>query len=238
MKKKLFALLLLSLSVCWVSGQIPAAPQGHDHWEFSFFAGWNFPSSPKTFVTPVNDGSSNLVRVNQEGSYTFGFSVIENMGKRFGAELDYTASRLTSEFLDLGTEIPNFEMSQFAHNLAYSGVIYLTDRGSKIRPYGSVGAGVSLFHVSSDSKNEGATYGMDIRDEWKFAFKYGGGLKWELNPKWAVRFDFRDTLTGVPNYGLPRTAQNIGGAILPAFRPEGNLHMFQFTAGIVYRFRP
>jgi len=76
-------------------------------------------------------------------------------------------------------------------NLYYNFVAHATPSGARVRPFGTVGAGVSVYFPPGASSLSG---GGDN----KFGYNYGGGLKFKLNDSFGLRFDVRDHVTGKP----------------------------------------
>jgi opacity protein-like surface antigen len=238
-----FVLLVLSFQHFLTAQTYPGSTTyptiKQDKWEFSAMGGWASVSSPSSFVTSVDDGSSYLVGLHQDGGYAFGLNITENNREYLGFEFGYTFADQTSTFDNLSPSLQTFVIKQKIHNFNYLGLIYLTKRESRLRPYGTVGAGVSLFVPDSSAQRVGVENGLDLARRWKMSFNWGGGMKWALGKKWGLRFDFRDTVTGIPDYGIPRSATVPAGAqVTPAFRPDGQYHHLQFTVGIYMRFTP
>lgn len=76
---------------------------------------------------------------------------------------------------------------------------------------------------------------MPLRDGWKFAVSYGGGFKYLFDQEVGMTFDVRDTVSGVPSYGLPRTAQVVNRVFVPGLDRDGLYHNFQVSLGLTFR---
>lgn len=233
--KHLTLILCFLLTTSTLAAQI-VYPKDQGKWEFSGLAGWGWLSGSKSFATPIEDGTSKIVTGAYDAGWVFGMRLSENMGQRFAGELGYSASNNSITLGNLQSVLPPLEIAQTVHTFSYSAVLHLADRQKAIRPYGLIGAGASLFAVSGDSQSEAVVQGIDLKNRWKFAFAFGGGVKWLLGKKWGLQFDFRDSMTSVPDYGLPRSATVSGGQDGVAFRPNGNLHDLQVSVGFIYRF--
>ncbi len=64
---------------------------------------------------------------------------------------------------------------------------------------------------------------------------WGGGFKYMADEQTALLLDFKDFVTAVPSYGLPRTTQVVNGQFQPGFTPTGLLHHIQLNIGVAYR---
>ncbi len=222
--------LLLVLLLPEVSAQSPRL-RSDSKWEVSVFFGLSA-LGDGTFVTPVEGGTTRNVGLNFDSSYVLGVRIGENLGPRLGAELEYAVANQPALFVNLGPSVPQLELNQKIHKLAYNVVIYPREREDRIVPFVFFGIGASIFDVSVDSKQEARQQGVELEDRWKFAFSYGGGVKFAMATDWGVRFDFRDQVTGMNDFGLPATAplQGVG------FRPEGTSHNWQMSVGYLYTF--
>lgn len=215
------------------SGQIPLRPD-ENKWEVSFFAGFSHLSGGD-FVTPIDGGSTQTVGLDAKSRYILGGRITENLGERFGAELEYGVASHPLVFTNVRATAPRVEAEQKVHKLAYSVLFYASDRQKRVRPFGSVGAGASLYQVNSDTQT--LQQGVDLKGRWKFAVSYGGGIKVQMGENWGLRGDFRDHITEVPDFGLPGTVTSILGIPRAAFRPEGKFHNWQVTMGVMYTFK-
>lgn len=102
-----------------------------------------------------------------------------------GHEFSYAGQRTS---LKIGAN-PSDGMT--VQNLYYNFVAHATPSGSRVRPFGTVGVGVSVFFPPGASSFSG---GGDN----KFGYNYGGGLKFKLSDRFGLRFDLRDHVTGKP----------------------------------------
>lgn len=224
-------LLLLGLLSDPLWAQVPV----DNKWEFSGFFGTSH-FEDALFETPVEGGDTRTVGLDSATGYVVGARVTENLGQHFGAELEYAYANHPLTFVSLRPNLPSLALDHRVHKLAYSAVFYPLNRRRRIRPFASVGAGASLFQVAEDSRNEALATGVDLKNRWKFAGSWGAGAKVYAGRNWGFRVDFRDHITGVPNFGLPSTAPQFQGRIGVGFRPEGAIHNWQFAVGLMYTF--
>lgn len=212
----------------------PQWAQSFNKWEFSFFGGVAR-AGDRTSPTLVQD--LELVRpisLNYAAGYLLGARLSENLGEHFAAELDYSYANQPFDFVNLTPSLPLLEFDHHIHTLYYSILFYPVERNHTLRPFFSVGAGASFFQVDKDSKDMASFEGVLLRDRWKFVGGFGGGLKYLINNNWGLRFDIRDQISGVPDYGLPAAASSFQTTISPAFNADGLMHHWNLSGGIIY----
>ena len=205
-------------------------PDKHGEWEFSFFAGAGF-TGDQSGATPIEGQEElRLVNLDYTSGFTAGIRLTQNLGERLGAELDYAFSNQPLAFVDLTPGLPRFDVEHNIHTFQYNLLVYGFDRSSRFRPFGQIGGGAQLFHIGGNSKDDALTKGMNLKERWKFAVNFGGGVKYLVGKNWGFRFDVRDVISGVPDYGLPRTATETS----PGFRPDDRLHNWQINTGFFF----
>ena len=213
-----------------------AAADSHPRkWEFSFLAGAGFLSGGTLGPAEAESGSS-PVTLDYKAGYSLAFGVIENLAEKFGAEMRYGINSLPFGAAGSTVEPSMPEQAHHVHELTYSLLVY--PRGWKwgrLVPYALGGLGASLFQPSGGA--DAASQGVILKNRWKLAGEMGGGVKLYLDPPWSLRFEVRDRITGVPDYGLSRTGSQgeDAGGTLPA---SGRLHHWHFQAGLTYNFPP
>ncbi|MEE2839960.1 MAG: outer membrane beta-barrel protein [Acidobacteriota bacterium] len=232
--------LVMVLVFVWLgpglSAQSPPT-QSENKWEVSPFVGFGG-AGDDTFATPVEEGASQNVGLDVDQSFVLGIRITENRGRYLGAEFEYSFTNQPLFFRDLSPTLPSLALDHTVHKFAYNLLVYGRERPARIRPFGSIGFGTSFFHVSNDSQDEALRQGVNLKNRWKLALSYGGGIKFRMAPRWGFRVDFRDQVTGVPDFGFPSQAPLLeGGETGPGFRAEGLLHNWQTTFGFVYHLR-
>jgi opacity protein-like surface antigen len=232
--RSLVLLLILTAVQSFVVAQI-TPPTIHSEWEASFFGGFAS-ASDQTSLTPVEGQSSaRPVGLDYKNGYLLGLRITQNLGEYLGAELEYSFADQPLDFVNLRPSLPTLDVKHNIHSIIYSILVYPFDRSGRLRPFGTVGGGTSFFYIGKDSKNKAAGEGIVLKDRWKFAFSFGGGVKYLLTNKLGVRVDVRDQITGVPNYGLPDTSPVLpGGEIGAAFRADGRIHNWMLNVGLNY----
>ena len=226
--------LLLSILPCFTEAQSQKPPR-HTEWEASFFGGFAA-ANDQTSLTPVEgENEARKVGLDYKRGYLLGTRLTQNLGAYLGAELEYNFADQPLTFINLRPDLPTLDVKHDIHSIIYSILFYPFDRSGRLRPYGSIGGGTSYFHIRKQSKNDAAAEGIVLKDRWKFAFSFGGGVKYLITNKLGVRVDVRDQIAGVPNYGLPDTSPVLpGGAIGAAFRADGQVHNWMVNVGFNY----
>ncbi|HSR49347.1 MAG TPA: outer membrane beta-barrel protein [Acidobacteriota bacterium] len=207
--------------------------RAQEKWEVSFTTGWT-ESSDEAFPTSSLDGVKN-VDVDVNGGATFAFSVTDHVARSVGFELEYALSDHDSAFFGLSSALPALDVKQRLHRISYNAVLYPAGRQGRLRPFALVGAGATYFQTSTDQETLALQNNVDLRSRWEWMYNFGGGVKWFLNQRWALRFDVRNYVVNAPDFGLPRQDQSNGnGQLVPGLRPEGDFRHLYFGAGFTY----
>jgi hypothetical protein len=177
---------LVAIAVLWMSFQAVAAAQSA---EIGLSVGWSVLSNRS--LGSLSDFEAGLQLANIDNGLRIGGRISSN--RLFtGHEMSYSYQRTN---LKIGGTRPE---GMTVQNLYYNFVVHATPEGTIVRPFGTVGAGVSTFFPPGVSSLSGG--GAN-----KFGYNYGGGLKFKLNEKFGLRFDVRDHVTGKP-FGLPNSS--------------------------------
>jgi opacity protein-like surface antigen len=221
---------------------LPGRAQGafrltHGEWEFSVFGGGSFLGS-NTYPTPVTgpgQPASRTVGLRYGSGYQMGVRVSDNQWQHWGATLEYGFSNQPITFTNLSDSLPSLSLGHSIHRFAYDVNYYFRDRDSRWRPYAFAGPGVSLFYVKGPAKTSAAAQGIHLSDPWKFTMNWGGGVKYLLHRQVAGSFQFSDSLSGVPGYGLPESGSVVSGVYVPGFHANGYLHNWLVSLGFVFQ---
>lgn len=207
--------------------------QQQKKWEFSFLAGVSS-SGDQTSSTPISGQElTRNVGLEYASGYLVGFRITENLGEHFGAELEYSFANQPMAFRNLRPNLPRLELDHREHSVVYDVLYYPLPRSSRIRPYALAGIGACFFQIDGDSMDDALSQSVSLRNRWKLAGTWGGGVKYFITDKWGVRFDIRDQISGIPDYGLPHVAPSFQGVSGPAFKPDGLLQTWQISAGVL-----
>lgn len=223
-------IIIAALSCVPTMGQGPLYGR-NDKWEFSVFAGSSH-RGEHVFVTPFESVSTRNVTLRFAPGYLVGARITQNLGEHFGAELDYSLANQPLEFRNLTPTLQSVSLDHRVHNVTYTVLFYGLKRASRIRPYGLVGPGISLFEPFGESEKNALTLGLNLTNRWKVAGIVGGGVKVRTTEQTGFRFDVREHVTGVPDFGLPHA----GTLQTPGFKPDGHSWNLQLSVGFFYSF--
>jgi opacity protein-like surface antigen len=150
----------------------------------------------------------------------------QNLGNRWGAELTYSYIHHKMLLANPQPNLASLEFGHTIHRFDYDMLLYMLGRSSRVRPFAIAGSGVALFRTPEVGKSHAADAGVQVMDRIKLSINWGGGLKCLVHENVAIRFEFSDRMTGVPNY-----------AFVPGFKATGMLHDRMLNLGLVYYWR-
>lgn len=168
----------------------------------------------------------------------FGFRVTENIWRYVGFEQAFTYSTNNVRFESPARQgLPQNDFGHRIYQYSLNPVFYWTERGSRIRPFLTVGVS-ALFMAPTDaakawaqSPQNAGLFAQSLDSNINPAMNYGGGLKWRLTERWGLRFDARGIWTKNPTFRLADYPNN------GLYIPNGDkLHGIQTTAGLTYYF--
>ncbi|MBP1622740.1 MAG: hypothetical protein H6Q07_760 [Acidobacteria bacterium] len=216
-----------------------ASRYDHGEWEVSIFGSGSFMGDGiyQTPVEPSDESSSRSVGLSYGSGAQVGVRITNNLSRHWGTTFEYGVSNQPITFTNLSDSIPSLGLGQAIHRFAYEAVYYPRDRYYGLRPYVFAGPGVSLFHIKGSSKDSAMSQGIRLSDPWKFTMNWGGGAKYLLQKRIATSVQFSDAISGVPGYGLPEAGKVVSGVYVPGFRPEGTLHNWLISVGVIFEWR-
>src|SRR6202162_185854 len=195
-----------------------------DFFELNVYGGWG------NYAKQTGQPYSQL----QQGGL-MGARVTENFWNYFALEQDFgffSYHRLVFRGpTPNGTPLPIF--GTHVYQGSFNGVLHFTPRDSKFRPFVTAGAGEANY-VPNDAAKQAAeglppsagftgcvTHGS-------FEVNYGGGLKYQMSPRFGVRMDARGYYGHTPQFGLSSDSPDGGATIPRGFRNFG----VQLTGGL------
>jgi hypothetical protein len=208
MKTIFSAILLVWASTMLSSAQTQPASGGsaneqvfsHEAW---IGVGYTNISNGAIGTDQVTGGSANDLHLNGGTLVVVRFDF--NQGEHLGHEFEFQDSRAQIQYNYEANAKQGAALNRGGYNL----LGYLNRKQSKVRVFGTVGAGWTYFVRPSDSEIgcEGAncteagqpptTAGNN-----KIDFSYGGGVKFLLSRRFALRFDVRQYINTKP-FNLP-----------------------------------
>jgi outer membrane protein W len=166
-------------------------------------------------------------------------------GLRVGANVsNYVGLELMGEYMvnnvrfltPIQPGLPRYDFGNRNWYLAFNPVFHFTPKGSRVRPYVTVGVGAAQFTPTSDAKSiarnpaTNAIYGSaNLNDNLQVALNYGGGIKFHLSDHFGLRLDARGFLSRNPTYNLPNYP--VQGLYIPR---NDKLNGVQVTAGLIF----
>jgi outer membrane protein OmpA-like peptidoglycan-associated protein/opacity protein-like surface antigen len=168
----------------------------------------------------------------------FGVRVTENLWNHWSLEQSFTNSIGADLYLNRtpGTTVNRQDFNQRTRTFMFNPVYHLTEAGSRVRPYVTMGLGAVSYSPTSAAKEVGLALrpypAANLDTSTRFGVNYGGGVKIRLSNLFSFRFDMRGVTSGAPNFGLPATGP-AGSFYIPT---GGRAHMIQTTAGVLMSF--
>ncbi len=149
-----------------------------------------------------------------------GIRVTENFWKYIGLEQGFTYSANNLR-IPLSTAPSSVAFGNRIYQWNLNPVFHFTPRGSKVRPYLTIGVSAMNFNPTDTAEglarmpdNVALYKAQGLSDNLEVAMNFGGGVKWHLTDHFGLRFDLRSTYSRNPGYGLPPT-NYLGGAYIP-----------------------
>ncbi|MDA2923829.1 hypothetical protein MYX65_04080 [Acidobacteria bacterium AH-259-L09] len=231
--------LVLQLLFVFLQTSIRAqtrAPEVEYNWDISaFFAVSGL--GEESSLTPVEGGTTTITKLDFDLSYAGGFRIAEYLGEHFAGEFEYAFANQPMSLTSAPLGLPRLDLDHKIHKFTYTALIYPMDRQRRVHPFLAIGAGASYYQISDDSKRRASQQGVELDNELKFAFSYGGGIKVQVERHWGLRFDVRNRVTSVPDFDLPPEAPLLpDGTVGTGFRPDGILNNWQVSAGFIFSF--
>jgi outer membrane protein OmpA-like peptidoglycan-associated protein len=201
--------------------------EGYSIYEFNPFGGYQH------FLVPNRDG----VRTGKfDGAGVIGARVGADWWNYAGVEASFTAGFNRFLIQPLGLT-QNANAPSQNYTLAVNPMFYFTPRESKLRPYATVGGGLTWYTVGKtlNTSNVPTAVGPPNPLENKFgpALIYAFGVKYNISRDIGLRFEFRGMRTQDRAFGLPGVPYGPGSIYFPAHSSE---NAFIPTGGITIRF--
>lgn len=168
----------------------------------------------------------------------FGVRVTQNIWNYWSLEQSFTTTIGADLYLNRfpGVTENRQDFNQRTRTFMFNPVYHLTESGSRIRPFVTMGLGAISYAPTKDAKEVGLALrpfpAANLDTSTRFGVNYGGGVKARLSNLLSFRFDIRGLTSGAPTFGLPATGP-AGSFYIP---PGGRAHSIQTTAGIMFSF--
>lgn len=200
----------------------------------SVFGSGSFLQGERFFVVDGDPFKSEFV----DGA-KFGFRGTVDVSNHWAVEGTYSFGRNNLRITELD-EVPPEErgFGVQLHQVAGNVLFFFNNPEYRIRPFATVGVGLTRFSPTDDAKARAVLEFIDdpaaIEASNKFSFNFGGGVEARASQRVGVRFDFRDHVAAIPRFGLPETSSGPGGLFFPV---DGAVHDIEVSVGVVFYFR-
>ena len=167
----------------------------------------------------------------------FGAKGTENFWKFVGIEESYTFRENNITFLNPNqVGLPNYGFGQRLMGFGVNPLFYFTPRGSKWRPFVTIGIADFDFRPTNGAESAAqsssfSSFGAySLKGTSEPAMTYGGGIKYHFNEHWSFEVDGRASFSLNPTFGLASTPA-LGNVYIPNHQPLFGLVP---TAGVNY----
>ena len=206
-------------------------PSSNDYFNFlelNVYGGWG--DYAKQTGQPIS-------QIQQGG--LMGARVTENFWNYFALEQDagfFSYHRLVFRGPTTnGVPLPIF--GTHVYQGSFNGVLHFTPRDSKFRPFVTVGGGEANYvpnqaaRGSAEALPPSAGF-VGFGSRGGLEFNYGGGMKYQMSPRFGLRVDARGYYGHTPSFGIDATSPEGGATIPRGFRNFG----VQLTGGFTMYF--
>jgi outer membrane protein OmpA-like peptidoglycan-associated protein len=161
-----------------------------------------------------------------EAGPLFGIRFTQDFSRHVGLEEGFSFA-----FNDVRLANATFESTNY--QLSVMPVFHLTPRESRVRPFVTVGPGITWYRPESSTLTSRTGVVVPLSMKYGPALVFGGGVKFNATQRVGFRFDARGMWTQTPHFGLPDFASGPAAVYLPRGTTELAL---QATLGISFRF--
>ena len=225
------ALTALSVTADRAAAQNAVAPKSGDYFNFievNVYGGWG------DYAKQTGQPFSQL-----EPGGVMGARLTENFWNYVALEQDFgffSYHRLGFRGpTPNGIGIPKF--GTHVYQGAFNGVLHFTPRDSKFRPFVTAGVGEANYVPNGaalgTARNMPPESGfINLRSQGGLEANFGGGLKYQVSPRFGLRVDARGFYGRTPQFGLPSHPVDGSASIPYGFRNFG----VQLTGGFTVYF--
>jgi hypothetical protein len=223
--------LVLTASVSGQSANV-ADQRGYSTLDLSFFGGYQW----------FQFGQGTNAAIHQfHGAGAWGVRLTEEFSRYVGIEEGIENSYNRLALLPVGAQ--NFStMPDSQAGIYAAAVLNFAPREAKFRPFVMIGPEYIWYAKPNFGSIDVAPGTPPLippasapHSTGRTALAYGIGLKINMSPRWALRFDAQGMRSGTPHFGLPTIPGGTGSLYIPG----GDSHESSITAavGLTFRFR-
>ncbi|MBI3698444.1 MAG: outer membrane beta-barrel protein [Acidobacteria bacterium] len=151
---------------------------------------------------------------------SFGGFLGQNMGNHFGGEIRYLYAQNDLKLSSGGAQTT---FAGRSHIINYDLMIYAAPRRARVRPYAAGGGGLKFYQGTGAEQAFQPLSNLALltkTNETLPTVDFGGGVKFYLSHRTAIRVEFRDYITKVPKVFAASPGARISGVLhqwVPAF---------------------
>jgi len=226
---------LLAFAAVVVGLAVPGLAADEKKYRFEFFGGATMPidknfqiSYPQT-SQPIK-GTQDF-SVGPRGGVRFGIDGARHWGQDYCYSYGTNPSRIS-------TDAGSFSFTNHFHE-ATTNILYYPGNieKRKVHFFLTAGLGAMWVTVNRDAIQEaldpgGAGIG-EIRNEVKFSFNAGAGVRFRLSDRYGFRIDVRDYMSPALRYGLPESSSDPNAVVFPV---ENTFHQLFASFSFVIHF--
>jgi hypothetical protein len=182
-------------------------------WEVGFAGGYSFYHNASITNPPLSASAG--FQSGGAASAEFG----QDVGRYIGGELRYTYLWGDAQLHYAGRQAALGADAQAIH---YDILVYMTPKGSKVRPYVSAGGGIK-YYMATGSESAAQPLGnfafLTHTNQVEELLSLGAGVKAHIDEHWLFRVDFRYYLTPFPQQIFAPAAGSSDHGLLHNFVP-------------------
>jgi opacity protein-like surface antigen len=234
MRTLLLVLVLCVAGSAWAQSSEPEYRQ----WEVAGFAGGSF-GNTFHFRTPVFGSdleSSRTIGMQYSPGYQVGIRLNEYFNEYWFATLEYNYALQNLRFTNVSPDNPTVSANNYIHHIDYNIAFTPRPPTKQLRPYFDIGTGAILFFINGESLSNARQQGLILRQStWQFLFNCGGGVNYLVMDRFAISADVKATLSGIPRYAIPSSAQVVNGQFIPGIGINGVMQTWQVSGSANYQ---
>jgi hypothetical protein len=228
--------LRLSVLLAVAAGlAIPARAAEEKKYRFEFFGGVNYPLQ-KNFQISYPQTSQTLKGTQHfsaggRGGVRFGIDGARHWGQDYAYSYAANTSRIV-------TGNGTFSFTNHFHE-ASTNVLFYPLNLEKTRVHFFVTGGVGALWVVinkgalQEALNPGQAGLGTLKNEVKFSFNAGAGVRFRINDRFGLRVDMRDYMSSALRYGLPASSDDPNAIVFPV---EHAFHQILASVSLVVHF--
>ncbi len=224
------------VALLFVAGlAMPGMAAEEKKYRFEFFGGASYPIEKKFQIgypqssQPIN--GTHEFSAGGRGGVRFGIDGARHWGQDYTYSYGANASRIV-------TDAGRFAFTNHFHE-ATTNVLYYpwNIEKSRVHFFATAGLGAMWVVINRDALQaalDPAQAGIgELKNEVKFSFNAGAGVRFRLSDRYGFRIDVRDYMSPALRYGLPASSSDPNAIVFPV---EHTFHQLFASFGLVIHF--